>query len=223
MTAAAGGDAQASRFRKPPAAPTAADLDDRDRFNDLVTKSLPDVQASAEKWRTGLASLVTLVTGGLLIKGPESAADLTTMSRLALTVLAGGGLVFAVLGLWRALQASAGVPQTQQLRGVLAKHGSVSAFQVSQAREAAAKLRKARHSLLVGLVLLGLAVFVWWWADKAPASPPALVQVDTASSKVCGRLKSADGQVFRILVDGQAKEADIEFSEATNVRVVAKC
>jgi len=92
------------------------------------------VRASAEKWRTGLAALVALVTGGLLIKGPESAAELTTTWRLLLTVLAGGGIALAIYGLWRALKAAAGVPQLIQLDEIVAGHGSVLGYDSARQR-----------------------------------------------------------------------------------------
>src|SRR5262249_53569340 len=118
------------QYRLPTRAPTAADIEDRDRFRKLAAGSLADVRAAAEKWRAGLAALVALVTGGLLIRGPEAASDLTTKWRIILTILAGGGIAVAIYGLWRALKAAAGLPQTQQFGEITGRYGSVVGYEI---------------------------------------------------------------------------------------------
>ena len=80
------------KYRKPATAPTAAQVADAERWAKLADSSLATTQAAAEKWRTGLAAFVTIVTGGLLIKGPEAAADIERSWLVALTLLAAAGL-----------------------------------------------------------------------------------------------------------------------------------
>ena len=55
----------ASKVRKPAHGPSVDVIADRDRWEALTNTSLSSTQAAAEKWRTGLAAFVTLVTGGL--------------------------------------------------------------------------------------------------------------------------------------------------------------
>jgi hypothetical protein len=76
------------KYRKPLAGPTAGNLQDQTLWEQLSGQSLTATQAAADKWRTGLAAFVTLATGGLLLKGPEAASDVTTGWRIALTILA---------------------------------------------------------------------------------------------------------------------------------------
>lgn len=210
-------------FRKPERGPTAAEIADRDRFRELSQASLSTVRTSAEAWRNGMSALVTLITGGLLISGPDMAQDLTTGWRTALTILAGGGLAAATWGLWRALRAAAGVPRLAQLDDIVTRYGSVAAFEVAQARTAAAELRRARVALQVALLLLGAAALSWWWAEPAPPEPPAYVRVDTEAGSVCGTLQSADQATVRVQVAGEAVPREIGFAEVENLRLATSC
>jgi hypothetical protein len=213
------------KYVLPDRAPTAGDIEDRDRFRKLATGSLGDVRAAAEKWRAGLAALVTLVTGGLLIKGPEAASDLTTGWRIVLTILAGGGIAVAIYGLWHALKAAAGLPQTQQFDEIVEEYGSVLGYEVVQAQGAASELRHARAALMIALPLLGAALIAWWWSDTKPTSPPAYVEVDRAApaAAICGTLESADNGHLRIQVAGEEKPRTIPLSQITNLRVKTSC
>jgi hypothetical protein len=215
------GDAR--QYRLPERGPVPAEVADRDRFQALVQGSLPAVRGSAEKWRNGLAALVTLVAGGLLIKGVGDATDLTTEWRIVLSVLAGGGLATAVYGLWRALRAAAGVPEVTDT-DVVTMYGSVLGYEVALAKRASNDLRWARKSLVAALVLLGGAVVASLWAEKESPSPPAFVEVDTGTPKpICGTLKSADNGNLIVQVKGEQNPRTITFTEVKNLRVKASC
>lgn len=183
------------------------------------------MRASAEKWRTGLAALVALVTGALLFKGPESAAELTTGWRTLLTLLAGGGMAVAIYGLWRALKAAAGVPQLHQFDEVVTSHGSVLGYELAQAKAASDDLRGARQALMVALPLLGAALIAWWWAGTKDPSPPAFIEVErpAPAKPICGTLKSGDNGHLRIQVSGKEKPDTVPLSDVQNVRLKASC
>lgn len=216
---------QPPRDGLPERPPLPSDTEDREAFDKLVDTSLDDVRAAAEKWRGGLAALVTLVTGGLLIKGPSAASDLTTGWRAAVTLLAGGGIAIAILGLWFALRAAAGVPRRQDYQKIVANYGSVRVFKVVQADKAATTLQHAQRSLIVALPLLGAAIIVWWWSPTKPPYPPAVVEVDLAApaAPVCGVLKSGDNGHLRIQVSGEEKPRVIPLAQIHNLRVKASC
>ena len=205
------------RYREPPAGPTAGEVSDRNRWDQLVDGSLGATQASAEKWRTGLSAFVTLVTGGLLIKGPQAAQDLSVGWRTAISLLAA-----AVCGLWQALRAAAGMPTRVNLQAVVTEFGGVRQFEVVSARKAADALRWARVLVGSALVLLGATVIVWWWA---PTSPTHLISVEQANDQptLCGSLVSADDQVVRLQRSGVSKLDEIPFARITNLRVVDSC
>lgn len=209
-------------MRRPARGPTPAQVADRDRWEALTSASLGTTQAAAEKWRTGLAAFVTLVTGGLLIKGPESASDLTTGWRIALTLLAGGGLALAAVGLWMALRAAAGAPAYVSYPDIVRTFGGVRQFEIACARRAADALRWAKVTMACSLSLLALAVFAWWWAPVQAAITPR-IQVTVGGKTVCGSLLSADKQQFRLQVDGETGPRTIPFSGVDNVRVTQSC
>ncbi len=204
----------------PSSGPSAADVADRDAWEKAADSSLATVQAAAEKWRTGLAAFVTIVTGGLLIKGPEAASDLSTIWLAAVSIAGGLGLLSAIVGLWMALSAAAGTPAELHYEDVIARHGSYKQYQVAAAKTAASKLAAARQWVGVSLVLLGVTVISWWWA---PTEPPQLIKVEHGDEVVCGKLQSADNQNLAVKVSGESKPTTLTFDEIDNFRIVDKC
>ena len=70
-------DGPVQRARKPAAAPSKADLDERDRYARLTAESLGTVRGSAQAWRNGLAAFITLVTAGVVIQGRDTTSGLS--------------------------------------------------------------------------------------------------------------------------------------------------
>jgi hypothetical protein len=211
-------------FRLPSRPPTPGDVEDRERFRRLANSSLPEVRAAAEKWRTGLAALVTIVTAGLLIKGPEAAHELTPRWRLVLTILAGGGIALTIYGLWQALKAAAGSPQSQHLQAIVDRYGSVLVYELALAKRASDELRRARAAVMIALPLLGAALIAWWWSDTTPHTPPAFIAIDRgAAASICGELTSADNGRIRVQVAGEERPRAIPLGQITNLRVKESC
>ena len=210
-------------FRPPAAGPTPGEVADRDAWELRLQQSLPGVQAAAGKWRSGLAAFVALITGGLLIKGPDTASDLADGSLIALTVLVGTGLALNVAGLWLALSAEAGTPARLNYPTIVEKYGGITQFEIVCADRAAGKLRLAKAFVGLALVVLGAAVFTWWWAPVKAEQPAATVKVDDKGTDVCGTLLSADDQSYRIQVPGTSRPTAIPFTDVRNVFVVKNC
>lgn len=211
------------KYRKPSAGPTAESLRDQTRWQKLSEQSLASTQAAAEKWRTGLAAFVTLATGGLLLKGPGAASDVTTGWRIALTILALGGLLAAIAGLWLALQAAAGTPAKLNLTEVVAKYGGVRQFEVASALAASAQIRLARLVIAGSLLLFVAAIGTWWWAPPRPAQPPTLISITTPTGTVCGTLINANDDAFTVRRANASGQVRVPFGTATNVQIVASC
>ena len=209
------------KYRKPSAGPTADNVQDQTLWQQLSEQSLASTQAAAEKWRTGLAAFVTLATGGLLLKGPSAASDVTTGWRIGLTILALGGLLAAIVGLWLALQAAAGTPAKLNLTEVVAKYGGVRQFEVATALAASAQLRLARRVVAGSLLLFVATIGTWWWAP--PAQPPALINITTPRGAICGTLIKADNHAFTVQQANTSGQIRIPFGTATNVQITASC
>lgn len=210
------------RYRKPLAGPTTEDVQDQVRWRQLSEQSLSATQSAAEKWRTGLAAFVTLATGGLLIKGPDAASDITTGWRVALTVFALGGLLAAIAGLWLALQAAAGTPAKLNLTKVVAVYGGVRQFEVACAQSASNQLRAARLLVAVSLLLFATAIGTWWWAPP-PAQAPGLISLTTPAGAVCGTLISGGDGAFTVQQANAAGRVTVPFKTVQNVQVVISC
>jgi hypothetical protein len=209
--------------RKPASPPTPAEVADSARWDEITSSSLVTTQAAAEKWRTGLAAFATLVTGGLLLKGPESAREVTTGWRTVLTMLVGIGLVSVIIGLWLALRAAAGSPSRVSYAQVRAAYGGVRQMEIAAAGRASEMLRWAKVAVGVALVLLGAAAITSWWAPSKPADPAAFVRVATAGTTVCGELKSGDQHRVEVQVAGESSSRSVALSDVTNLFVVASC
>lgn len=213
------------RPRRPTAAPSAFDIAERDTFAAMSAASLDTVRASAETWRNGLTAFITLVTTGVVIKGRDTTSALSTGWRAGLTVLVGGGLLTALLGLWQALAAQAGTrPRATTLGEVHSRHGSVTAYKATLAAVAAARLRRAQYLVAAALSLLLTGIVVTWWAPAEEGKEaPVYLKVDHRGGPGCGELRSADGGKLRLKSPGRHAPVVIELSVVTNIKVVKSC
>jgi hypothetical protein len=170
--------AEPPRAVKPTRAPSTADLEERDRYARLTAASAETVRSTAQAWRTGLTAFITLVTTGVVVKGRDTTAGLADGWRALITVLIGGGLLLAVAGLWQALAAEAGTaPREQTLQDIRALHGSLAAYEVYLATQAARRLEWGRRAVAGAVVLLLAGIVVTWWApSKLPSQPSSLGQ-----------------------------------------------
>ncbi len=211
------------RYRLPAAGPTPERLADRDRWQQLSRQSLESTQAAAGKWRAGLAAFVTLATGGLLLKGPSAASDVPASWRAALTVLALGGLLAAIAGLWLALQAAAGTPAKLNLATIVARYGGVRQFEVACAQAASDQLRLARLMVAGSLLLFVAAIGTWWWAPSGAPQLPGLISITTSRGTVCGTLLRGDGRAFTLQLANGSGQVQVPLSAASSVQLVAAC
>ncbi|AXI76228.1 hypothetical protein [Peterkaempfera bronchialis] len=209
------------RPRRPQRPPSETDLAERDRFRALVRESLPGVRASAEVWRNGLAAFITLLGAAIVVKGRTTTAELPIGWRLAVTVLVGGGLALAVVGLWHALAAQAGAsPLAVTLADIHRDHGSVDAFEVATAIRAARRLTLARRTVALALASLFIGTALTWWA---PSEQPGSIRVTHGTDTTCGTLLSADGGTLRVSAEGRADPVVIPLTDIRDMVVTADC
>ena len=212
------------RAHKPAKAPSKTDLDERDRYAKLTAGSIDTVRGSAQTWRTGLTAFITLVTTGVIIKGRDTTADLGSGWRTLVTVLIGGGLLLAVLGLWYALAAEAGTdPKKQTLPDIRAVHGTLTSYEVYLAGKAAQRLQWGRRAVAGAVILLLAGIAATWWAPAAAPSPPAYVMVAHGYAITCGTLQPAGAGQLRLTVLGSHSPVIIPFSRITNLALTTAC
>ncbi|CAM5352488.1 hypothetical protein ACFV27_46035 [Streptomyces antimycoticus] len=214
----------AYRPRRPARAPSASDIAERDAFAALTAASTTSVRASAEAWRNGLTAFLTLVTTGVIIKGRDTAAGLPAPWLVAVTVLIGGGLLTAVIGLWLTLAAQAGTrPGAVTLHDIHRRYNSVAAYQVAVANQAARRLRIAQGVVAAALALLIGGVVTTWWAPPPSGGKTAYVRVNHQGKSSCGTLRSADGGRIRLRMPGRHELLTVPFGTVTNFKIVTSC
>ncbi|GHG88858.1 hypothetical protein [Streptomyces lanatus] len=214
------------RPRRPTSGPSAFDLAERDAFAALSAASLDTVRTNAETWRNGLSAFIALVTTGVVIKGRDTTSALPPEWRAVVTVLIGGGLLAAIIGLWQALAAQAGTrPRATTLSAVHSRYGSVAAYRVALAAVAGARVRRAAQQLVaVALALLLAGIVVTWWAPaEEPNEKPVYIKVSHTGGSACGTLNSADGGRIRLKSPGRHEPVVVPLTAVTNLKVVKSC
>jgi hypothetical protein len=182
------------------------------------------VRASARTWRTGLTAFITLVTTGVVIKGRDTTAGLAGAWRAPVTILVGGGLLLAVIGLWHVLAAEAGTdPRKQTLQTIRKGYGTLDAYQVHLADLAASRLKTGRRAVAAAVVFLLAGIAVTWWAPIAGAPSPAYVRVTHGQTVTCGTLQPSGAGQLRLSVPGSHMPLVIPFSGITAFSATPAC
>jgi hypothetical protein len=128
---------------------------------------LPLVRTRAEKWLGGLTALTGLFGTALIIKGPQSTADISTPWRVAVALLIVLAFTLLLFGTYRAYQSAYGDPgrldqmRAQPLTGLAER---LTAARRRAAAAAQAHVRDAVTATLVAVVLLATAIGITWFA-----------------------------------------------------------
>ena len=144
----------------------AAALLDRNEANRLQL-----VRSRAEKWLGGLTALTGLVTTVLVIKGPQSTADIATSWKIAVGSLIALALAVLAFGTFRAYQSAYGDPG--RLDEVSSQPVTDLAVRLARKRNEAAAaaqahLRHAVFATLAAVALLAVAIGLTWFAPPGP-------------------------------------------------------
>lgn len=189
----------------------------------LMTSNLPQMRTSATRWRDGLAALITIVTTGLVIAGPDNISDLPDAWRWWIVGLMVGGLAAVLGGLFCALLAAAGRPRklTREVFGTTWK--TVAAIEAHDAQAAWKDLRLAQGLASIGMLSIIVGTGVWLLTPAASSDPAAHLQVTTATEVLCGVLDSGDQNLLVVKVDGEKRPVELSYSDVVNLRVVGDC
>lgn len=210
--------------RLPAEAPTQTDLAERDRYAAVTAGALDTVRASAQAWRNGLAAFLTLVTTGVILKGRDTAANLPASWRAVTTILIGGGLALAIVGLWQALAAEAGTSvKRQELQDIRAQNMTLDAYLLELAHRAGQRLQWGRYIVAGALICLLAGVIVTWWAPAQAAAPPAYLSVVHGRATSCGTLLGTSHGMLRLSPHGSQHPVTIPLTQITSITVTASC
>lgn len=210
--------------RKPAQAPSRADLADRDRYARLSAESIETVRNSAQAWRTGLVAFITLVTTGVVIKGRDTTVGLSSSWRLLITLLIGGGLLLAIVGLWQALAAEAGTgARMQTLHEIRAIHGNLTAYEVEIAAKAAGRLQWGRRAVACAVLFILLGVTATWWAPAPKSAAPSYIDVTFKGGVTCGILRHIGRGQLQLTVNDNRTPVTIPLDEIAGLTTTDAC
>lgn len=209
-------------YQKPAAGPTPQEVQDAASWSQLVKTSTDSVIKSAEKWRDGLAALVSLITGGLIIAGPDG-SDMSAAWRYPATLLVIAGLACAGIGFLVALTVAAGRPGPQDLPSIVRENGSVENYLTIRATAKAKTLRNIEKLAAAALGLLILGSGAWMAAPKTEPDTTPRITVTSDGEKYCGKLLSGDQRTVRVQVEGEKDPRNFPYATITNFAVGTKC
>lgn len=206
---------------KPPASgPTGQSVAAQAEWRQLTSQSLKDVRASAGKWRDGLAALITLLTAGLVVSGPNQAQTMPTGWRSAVALLLIGGMLAVLVGLLKALAVAAGKPRRLTYEAFVAQGGSADAIEIAEALEGGKELRIARFWAVPGIVAVLAALGLW---IVSPGQDQPKLQVTTRNEVLCGTLIGARSGMLVLELDGEKVPVSIPPARVLGASVVNKC
>jgi hypothetical protein len=186
------------------------------RAQQLKFSQLDVARARADTWRTGLATLTTLLTGILVVKGKDDVSTLTTPFQVLAAILLGVALVlllWATLWLSRAL---AGPPGEE----FLLTGEQLEQWTQGEVRKIERVLFWAPGMAAASVLIVAAATAVTWFAPTQPATQGELVQVtESTGEQHCGQL-AGTARHDLILT---APAALVPLSAVTAITPVATC
>ncbi|MFE5285462.1 hypothetical protein ACFRAQ_10915 [Nocardia sp. NPDC056611] len=210
-------------FRRPQHGPPSSAARDIAEWDALVAGSIDRATATAEKWRTGLAGFVTIVTSVLLLKGPDAQKLAHPWHALVigLFVLA---VVLLVAGLWQALSASAPQSHSRDYASVIGAYGSVRAYSITVANTINDALDRAKVFVLVALIAFASGIAAWWLVPQVSEKARAtLVSVAMPTGNAtCGALVDSKDGAMMVQPDG-GPAVSILLRDTKSVAVVERC
>lgn len=204
---------------RPTHGPSASAPRDLADWDSLIDGALDRAKVTAEKWRTGLAAFITLLTGLLLFKGPEEASSLAQpYNWIIIGLLVVGGLL-AVVALWKALEAAA--PSTvsrTSFTETVKEYGSIRARNMAAAEATLTTLTSAKRWMVPSLALIALGVVLWWIAP----TPVATYVSVTGTQSVCGVLESSSLGTVTIR-PSNVDAITLDIADLKSIHTVTKC
>lgn len=194
-----------------------------------VRCSLEKIRSTADSWRTGMAGLVTLVTGTLLFKGQAAIADYDVWVRYTLGVLTLFALIFGTVSLWLFLSAAHGRVRPVSAQSIL-DEGGVDIRNIHLATTALDDLRSAQRLAIASALSLAVALVLSWYAPTKASEPIAFVRVAVRSEHafqiaeiVCGELTAQDGTTTIIRVKGEPSPRIITTQKMISLILISQC
>lgn len=205
---------------QPPAdGPTAASVAIQSQWLELGGQSLTAVRDAAGRWRDGLVALITLVTAGLVISGPEKASDMPPVWQWGVAITLVAGMLAVVISLLVSLDVAAGTPKVITLEE-FRRNGGKALLDLEQAQTGARRLKTARRIAIPGIIAVLLAIGAWL---VSPSQAESSLKVTIKTEILCGELKSGDKGKLILALDGESDPVTVAYADVDNMTIVEKC
>jgi len=150
---------------------------------ELEFSQLDIARKQADTWRTGLATLTTLLTAILVVKGRDDASTLTTPFQILVGALLAVALLLllaATMWVTRALAGRAGDE-------FLLTGETLQRWTADEVRKVSRVLRWVPWMAAASVIAVAAAVGVTWFAPAAAGTSGPLIQVsETGAQTTCG-------------------------------------
>lgn len=150
---------------------------------DLKFSQLDIARKQADTWRTGLATLTTLLTGVLVVRGRDDVSTLTRPSQIVVAALLGLALILLLWATIWVSRALAGPPGEE----ILLTGEGLEQWTSGEVRKISTALRWVPGMAAASVIAVAAAVGVTWFGPAAAGTPAPLVQVSqTDGQTTCG-------------------------------------
>ena len=151
---------------------------------DLKFSQLDIARKQADTWRTGLATLTTLLTGVLVVRGRDDVSTLTRPFQIVVAALLGLALILLLWATMWVSRALAGPPGEE----ILLTPEGLEEWTGGEVRKISTALRWVPGLAAASVIAVAVAVAITWFAPaQNPATTP-LVQVTETTGQACGGL-----------------------------------
>jgi hypothetical protein len=187
---------------------------------DLKFNQLDIARKQADTWRVGLATLTTLLTGVLIVKGKSDASALPAWYQAAAAVLLAAALALLLTATMWLSRALAGPPGER----ILLTGEGLEEWTAGEVRKVAKALSWAPGMAATSVVLVAAAVGVTWFAPAAQRQPDnPLVRVTVTGGQSCGALVGETRQEVILTAPSGGAPAAIPIPSVLAMTPVTNC
>ncbi|HXL93308.1 MAG TPA: hypothetical protein VN969_30635 [Streptosporangiaceae bacterium] len=154
---------------------------------DLKFSQLDIARKQADTWRTGLATLTTLLTGVLVVKGRDDVSALTLPFQVLVAALLGLALVLLLWATIWVSRALAGPPGEE----IMLTGEGLEQWTYDEVGKISKALRWVPQLAVASILAVAGAVALTWFAPDQHTSTAPFVQVTDPSGQSCGELVGA--------------------------------
>jgi hypothetical protein len=187
---------------------------------ELKFGQLDIARKQADTWRVSLATLTTLLTGVLIVRGKSDASTLPTSYQVAAAILLAGALALLLAATMWLSRALAGPPGER----ILLTGEGLEAWTAGELRKVAKALSWAPGMAVTSVILVATSVGVTWFGPTVQQQPDnPLVEVTVTSGQACGPLVGETKQEVILTTPSGGSPTAIPIASVLAMTPVTNC